>query len=343
MDRSLRDLEREIQEIEETFFSLLSSANSEEEVEGLRIAFLGRKGRLTSLIKEIGQIPPDQRPLIGRLANIAKERISQALEERRLSLKEQVVRLKEKIDVTLPGIKPPLGKMHPLSQVIEEIKEIFIGLGFEVVEGPELETEYYNFIALNIPPDHPVRDEHDSFYITDETLLRTETSAVQIRIMESRRPPIRIIAPGRVFRRDQVDATHSHTFHQVEGLMVDKEVTFSDLKGVLTLFCQKMFGENVKMRFRPDYFPFTEPSADASISCIICGGKGCRVCSHTGWLEILGCGMVHPQVLRNVGYDPEEWQGFAFGMGVERIAMLKFGIEDIRLFLENDLRFLKQF
>lgn len=343
MDRSLRDLEREIQEIEETFFSLLSSANSEEEVEGLRIAFLGRKGRLTSLIKEIGRIPPDQRPLIGRLANIAKERISQALEERRLSLKEQVVRLKEKIDVTLPGIKPPLGKMHPLSQVIEEIKEIFIGLGFEVVEGPELETEYYNFIALNIPPDHPVRDEHDSFYITDETLLRTETSAVQIRIMESRRPPIRIIAPGRVFRRDQVDATHSHTFHQVEGLMVDKEVTFSDLKGVLTLFCQKMFGENVKMRFRPDYFPFTEPSADASISCIICGGKGCRVCSHTGWLEILGCGMVHPQVLRNVGYDPEEWQGFAFGMGVERIAMLKFGIEDIRLFLENDLRFLKQF
>ncbi len=343
MDRSLRDLEKEIQEIEGNFFSLLSSANSEEEIEGLRIAFLGRKGRLTSLIREIGRIPPDQRPIIGRLANITKERISQALEERRLSLKEQAVRLKEKIDVTLPGIKPPLGKMHPLSQVIEEIKQIFIGLGFEVVEGPELETEYYNFIALNIPPDHPVRDEHDSFYITDEILLRTETSAVQIRIMKSRRPPIRIIAPGRVFRRDQVDATHSHTFHQVEGLMVDKEVTFSDLKGVLTLFCQKMFGENVKMRFRPDYFPFTEPSADASISCIICGGKGCRVCSHTGWLEILGCGMVHPQVLRNVGYDPEEWQGFAFGMGVERIAMLKFGIEDIRLFLENDLRFLTQF
>ncbi len=338
----LKDIGEDIRQLQNEAEELLASAKNEEEIEKIRVSFLGKKGKLTQIRKELPHLPPAQRPLIGRLLNEAQEKISQALATRR-SLLRALSREKERVDVTLPGIRPSLGRKHPLTQVIDRIKEIFIGLGFEVVEGPEIETEYHNFIALNIPPEHPVRDEHDSFYITDDILLRTETSAVQIRVMESRKPPIRIIAPGRVFRRDQVDATHSHTFHQVEGLMVDKGITFSDLKGVLTLFSERMFGKDVRMRFRPDYFPFTEPSADASISCIICGGKGCRVCSYTGWLEILGCGMVHPQVLRNVGYDPSEWQGFAFGMGVERIAMLKFGINDIRLFLENDLRFLKQF
>jgi len=335
IEEGLRHLEREAEE-------LIASAKNEEDIEKIRVSFLGKKGKLSQIRKDIPKLPPDQRPLIGKSLNEVWERVSSSLESRRSFLRS-LSQEKERIDVTLPGIRPSLGRKHPLSQVINEIKDIFIGLGFEVVEGPEIETEYHNFIALNIPPEHPVRDEHDSFYITDETLLRTETSAVQIRVMESRKPPIRIIAPGRVFRRDQIDATHSHTFHQVEGLMVDKGITFSHLKGVLTLFCEQMFGKDVRMRFRPDYFPFTEPSADASISCIICGGKGCRVCSYTGWLEILGCGMVHPQVLRNVGYNPEEWQGFAFGMGAERIAMLKFGINDIRLFLENDLRFLEQF
>lgn len=335
-------LQEEIKRIEREAEELISSAQSEEDLERIRVGFLGKKGKLTLIRRELGNLPPEERPLIGRLVNEAQEKISSALETRYAFIKS-LLQERERIDVSLPGIPPRLGRKHPLNQVIDEIKEIFIGLGFEVVEGPEIETEYHNFIALNIPPEHPVRDEHDSFYITDDILLRTETSAVQIRVMESRQPPIRIIAPGRVFRRDQIDATHSHTFHQVEGLMVDKGITFSDLKGVLTLFCERMFGKNVRMRFRPDYFPFTEPSADASISCIICGGEGCRVCSYSGWLEILGCGMVHPQVLRNVGYDPDEWQGFAFGMGAERIAMLKYGINDIRLFLENDLRFLKQF
>lgn len=338
----VRDIEEDIRQIEREAEELLASAQSLEDIERIRVSFLGKKGKLTLIRKELAHLPPECRPIIGKLVNEAQEKLFQNLEARRYFL-QALVEERRRVDVTLPGIRPPLGRKHPLTQVIDEIKDIFIGLGFKVVEGPEIETEYHNFIALNIPPEHPVRDEHDSFYITDDILLRTETSAVQIRVMESRKPPIRIIAPGRVFRRDQVDATHSHTFHQVEGLMVDKGITFSDLKGVLTLFCERMFGKDVKMRFRPDYFPFTEPSADASISCIICGGKGCRVCSYTGWLEILGCGMVHPQVLRNVGYAPEDWQGFAFGMGVERIAMLKFGINDIRLFLENDLRFLGQF
>jgi phenylalanyl-tRNA synthetase alpha chain len=342
MEKAISDIEEDIRKIEKEAQELLAITKSEEEVEKVRVGFLGKKGKLTQMIREIPNFPPQQRPLIGRVLNELKNKLSEAIETR-LTFLRSISRKRETIDVTLPGIRPQYGRKHPLSQVIDEIKSIFIGLGFEVVEGPEIETEYHNFIALNIPPEHPVRDEHDSFYITDDILLRTETSAVQIRVMESRKPPIRIIAPGRVFRRDQVDATHSHTFHQVEGLMVDKGITFSDLKGVLTLFCERMFGKNVKMRFRPDYFPFTEPSADASISCIMCGGKGCRVCSYSGWLEILGCGMVHPQVLRNVGYDPSEWQGFAFGMGVERIAMLKYRIDDIRLFLENDLRFLKQF
>lgn len=342
MEKAISDIEEEIKTIEKEAQELLAIAKSEEEVEKIRVSFLGKKGKLTQMIKDIPNFPPQQRPLIGRALNELKNKLSEAIETR-LSFLRSISRKRGMIDVTLPGIRPQFGRKHPLTQVIDEIKSIFIGLGFEVVEGPEIETEYHNFIALNIPPEHPVRDEHDSFYITDDILLRTETSAVQIRVMEARKPPIRIIAPGRVFRRDQVDATHSHTFHQVEGLMVDKGITFSDLKGVLTLFCERMFGKDVKMRFRPDYFPFTEPSADASISCIMCGGEGCRVCSYTGWLEILGCGMVHPQVLRNVGYDPSEWQGFAFGMGVERIAMLKYRIDDIRLFLENDLRFLKQF
>ncbi|HIE09536.1 MAG TPA: phenylalanine--tRNA ligase subunit alpha, partial [Armatimonadetes bacterium] len=306
----------------------------------------GRKGEVTRLLKGIGELPPEERPLVGRLANELRERIRRLIEERRRELEAEERKRRfeaERLDVTMPGRFPRLGRLHPLTQVMREVEEIFIALGFEVVQGPEVETEWYNFVALNIPDWHPVRDEHDSFYITEEILLRTETSAVQIRTMERRKPPVRIISPGRCYRRDPLDATHSPIFHQVEGLWVEKGVTFAHLKGVLEEFARRMFGKEVKMRFRPDYFPFTEPSADASISCVMCGGRGCPVCKHTGWLEILGAGMVHPNVLRNVGYDPEEVTGLAFGMGLERIAMLKYGIDDIRLFYENDVRFLEQF
>ncbi len=338
----VEDIERLGQEAKER----LKSASSLQELEEARVQLLGRKGALTRILRSIRELPEEERPRIGRMANRLKEELEQLLEERRkeLEAEEEKRRLEaERIDVTLPGRFPQMGRLHPLTLVMREIEDIFVGLGFEVVQGPEVETEYYNFVALNIPPWHPVRDEHDSFYITDEILLRTETSAVQIRTMESRPPPVRIIAPGRCYRRDPVDATHSPVFHQVEGLWVEKGVTFAHLKGVLTEFAKRMFGENVKMRFRPDYFPFTEPSTDAAISCVMCDGKGCPVCKGTGWLEILGAGMVHPNVLRNVGYDPEEVTGLAFGMGLERIAMLKYGIDDLRLFFENDVRFLKQF
>ncbi|GAQ24484.1 phenylalanine--tRNA ligase subunit alpha [Tepidanaerobacter syntrophicus] len=331
--------------LRERALKALSEADSIDKLNDLRIKILGKKGELTQILKGMGKLSDKERPEIGKLANEIKTELEQKIAEKELelkkALKEERMR-REFIDVTIPT-KVLLGAKHPLTLVMDEIRDIFIGLGYKVVEGPEIELEYYNFEALNTPADHPARDMQDTFYISDEILLRTQTSPVQIRTMEKEQPPLKIIAPGRVFRSDTVDATHSPMFHQVEGLAVGEGFTMGDLKGTLVTFVHEMFGQDRKSRFRPHFFPFTEPSAEMDISCIACHGKGCRVCSYTGWLEILGCGMVHPNVLRNVGHDPEKINGFAFGMGVERIAMLKYGINDLRLFYENDLRFLKQF
>lgn len=324
----------------------VAAAQSSAELEELRRAYLGRSGSLNQILRGMGKLPSEERPAAGKLANETKDLIEQLLAQRAADIvaKEQEARLAaERIDVTLPGRGGGIGKKHPLTLVTEEICEIFTGLGFEVVEGPEVETEWYNFIALNIPPDHPARDEQDTFYFSDDVLLRTHTSPVQIRTMEKRQPPVRIIVPGRVYRRDPFDATHSPIFHQVEGLLVDDDTTFADLKGTLAVFVQRVFGENVRTRFRPSYFPFTEPSAEVDVSCIFCDGAGCNVCKQSGWIELLGSGMVHPNVLRNVGYDPEQVQGFAFGVGIDRIAILKYQVNDIRLFFEDDLRFVRQF
>lgn len=312
-----------------------------------RIKYMGKKGELTQILRGMGKLPSTERPLMGQLANEIRDN----LETRLAALTEKMKRKEierslfaESIDVTLPGIRPELGRQHPLSLVIEEIEEIFMGMGFTIEEGPEIELDYYNFEALNIPKDHPAREMQDSFYISPEVLLRTHTSPVQARTMKKMRPhlPIKIIVPGKVYRRDD-DATHSPMFHQVEGLLIDQIVRFSDLKGVLLNFAQQMFGADQKIRLRPSFFPFTEPSAEVDISCVMCKGAGCRTCSQTGWLEVLGAGMVHPRVLEMGGYNPEEVSGFAFGMGVERIAMLKYGIDDLRLLFENDVRFLRQF
>ncbi|WP_286680599.1 phenylalanine--tRNA ligase subunit alpha [Tepidanaerobacter sp. EBM-49] len=331
--------------LRERALKALSEADSIDKLNDMRIKILGKKGELTQILKGMGKLSDKERPEIGKLANEIKTELEQKIAEKELelkkALKEERMR-REFIDVTIPT-KVLLGAKHPLTLVMDEIRDIFIGLGYKVVEGPEIELEYYNFEALNTPADHPARDMQDTFYISDEILLRTQTSPVQIRTMEKEQPPLKIIAPGRVFRSDTVDATHSPMFHQVEGLAVGEGFTMGDLKGTLVTFVHEMFGRDRKSRFRPHFFPFTEPSAEMDISCIACHGKGCRVCSYTGWLEILGCGMVHPNVLRNVGHDPEKINGFAFGMGVERIAMLKYGINDLRLFYENDLRFLKQF
>ncbi|MDA2921368.1 phenylalanine--tRNA ligase subunit alpha, partial [Desulfobacterota bacterium AH_259_B03_O07] len=295
--------------------------------------------------KGLREVPQSERPEMGRLINDSKSIIEDIFDKKLNIIKEdkkQTELLEEKLDVTLPGRGFHLGTKHPVTQVMEEVVGIFEKMGFQVEEGPEVELDYYNFEALNIPPDHPARDMQDTFYISDDIVLRTHTSPVQIRVMEKQKPPIKIIAPGKVYRCDS-DISHTPMFHQVEGLLVDEKVTFGDLKGVLTEFARLVFGENLKVRFRPSFFPFTEPSAELDIECVICGGKGCRVCKDTGWLEILGCGMVDPEVFKSVNYDSERYSGFAFGMGIERIAMLKFGINDIRLFFENDLRFLKQF
>ena len=295
------------------------------------------------MLRGLKDLDPEARRRVGATANQAKGSLETALAEALTALKEAAARAgAPAIDVTLPGRRGPLGRLHPLTRTMEEICDIFLHLGFEAVTGPEVELDWYNFEALNLPPDHPARDMQDTFYFNDKVLLRTHTSPMQIRVMEKRRPPVRIIAPGKVYRRDS-DMTHSPMFHQVEGLLVDRDVTFADLKGVLTEFVHQMFGPEVSLRFRPSYFPFTEPSAEIDIACVICRGEGCRVCKITGWLEVLGAGMVHPAVFEAVGYDPEEFTGFAFGLGVERIAMLKYGIDDIRLFFDNDLRFLKQF
>jgi phenylalanyl-tRNA synthetase alpha chain len=323
----------------------IACATTSAALEQIRVRYLGRQGALTSLLRSLGTLPAAERPLVGAAANDAKRELETVLEQRlAATLEEERRRQREgaRVDLTLPGRRPPLGSVHPLTRVHDEIVEIFAGLGFSVAEGPEIESDYFNFEALNLPKDHPARDMQDTFYLTEDRLLRTHTSPVQIRTMQAQRPPLRIIVPGKVYRRD-ADITHSPQFTQFEGLAVDRNISMADLKGTLELFAREMFGPRSKIRFRPSFFPFTEPSAEVDVLCFLCGGDGCRVCKQSGWLEILGCGMVHPQVLRNVGYDPEEVTGWAFGMGVERIAMLKYGVDDIRLFYENDLRFLTQF
>lgn len=331
--------------IREEVLASLSKVHTAEEITEVRVKTLGRKGSLTQLLKQLGALPEAERKEIGKRANEIKEALESQIEEALHQLKEREKKEaleKEKVDITLPGRRIPMGKRHPITQTLDEIVQIFSHLGFEVVEGPEVELDYYNFEALNIPKGHPAREMQATFFISEDVVLRTHTSPVQVRTMEKRRPPIRVICPGAVYRCDS-DPTHSPMFHQVEGLLVDKGITFADLKGVLTVFVHEMFGEDTRLRFRPSFFPFTEPSAEVDIECFICGGKGCGVCSNTGWLEILGSGMVDPAVYQFVNYDPEEVTGFAFGMGIERIAMLKFGINDIRLFFNNDLRFLRQF
>jgi phenylalanyl-tRNA synthetase alpha chain len=322
----------------------LAAANTEDQLDEIRVKYLGRKGLLTAILRQMGGLPLEQRAVVGKLANEIKrylgEEIKRKLERFKAERKEKLSTIE--FDVTLPGRRPRLGRKHPITQVINEVCNIFLNLGFQIAEGPEVESDYYNFEALNIPADHPARDMHDTFYVTDKVLLRTHTSPVQIRVMEKIKPPVRIIAPGKAYRCD-ADLTHTPMFHQVEGLLVDESTTFGNLKGVLSIFVHRMFGEQTDVRFRPSFFPFTEPSAEIDIACVICAGKGCRVCSGTGWLEILGAGMVDPAVFVNVGYDAEKYTGFAFGMGIERIAMLKYGIDDIRLFFENDVRFLAQF
>ena len=315
-------------------------------LDAVRVKYLGKKGELTAILKQMGKLSAEERPVIGQLANQVRADIEQMLEQTKTDLEAKALDIRlagETLDVTLPGQKKPLGKKHPLTIVLDELKEIVVGMGFEIATGPEVELDYYNFEALNIPKDHPSRDTQDTFYISDNVLLRTQTSPMQIRTMEKKKPPIRIIAPGRVYRSDAVDATHSPLFHQVEGLVVDKGITMADLKGTLEVFVKRLYGDSTVVRFRPHHFPFTEPSAELDVQCFHCHGEGCSLCKGEGWIEILGCGMVHPQVLLNCGIDPEEYSGFAFGLGLERMVMMRYGIDDLRLFYDNDVRFLKQF
>lgn len=326
--------------------SEISEASDHRVLENARVKFLGKKSELSSLLKGMKDLTPEERPVIGGLINDVRTQIESAMKARAESLEEIMLAHKlksETIDVTLPGKAAPVGKKHPLSAVLDELKEIFLGLGFSIAEGPEVEHDYYNFEALNIPPNHPARDTQDTFYISDKVVLRTQTSPVQIRVMENQKPPIRIIAPGRVYRSDAVDATHSPLFHQIEGLVVDKGIRMSDLKGVLELFAKKLYGKDTVVRFRPHHFPFTEPSAEMDIQCYQCHGAGCRLCKNEGWIELLGCGMIHPKVLEAGNIDPNEYSGYAFGIGLERTVMGRYKIDDIRLFYENDVRFLEQF
>ncbi len=312
----------------------------------IKVAFLGKKGELTSVLKSMKDVAPEDRPKVGQLVNEARAKIEETFEIKKAAFEKAVMEEKlasEKIDVTLPGKRQAEGHRHPNTITLEEVEDIFVGMGYEVVEGPEVEYDYYNFEALNIPDNHPAKDEQDTFYITKDILLRSQTSSVQVHEMEKGKLPIRMIAPGRVFRSDEVDATHSPTFHQIEGLVIDKDITFADLKGTLQEFAKRLFGEDTKVKFRPHHFQFTEPSAEMDVTCFKCGGKGCRFCKGSGWVEILGCGMVHPHVLEMSGIDPEEYTGFAFGVGLERIALFKYEIDDMRLLYENDTRFLKQF
>ena len=322
----------------------LNSAKEISAIDEIRVKYLGKKGELTGILKQLGALSPEERPKVGQLVNKAKTELDDLIKTKIAEIKEKELNesLKaEKIDVTMPGKRQNMGYKHPLSVVLDELKEIFMGMGYSIVEGPEVELDYYYFEALNLPKDHPARDTQDTFYISDNVLLRTQTSPVQVRVMEKQKPPLRIISPGRVFRSDEVDANHSPLFHQIEGLAVDKGITMGDLKGTLETFAKRLYGEDSVVRFRPHHFPFTEPSAEMDIQCFNCGGKGCRLCKNEGWIEILGCGMVHPKVLENCGIDPEEYQGFAFGIGLERIVMRKFKIDDMRLLYENDMKFFK--
>ncbi len=335
-----------LNKIKQVAVTELENCSDLKELENLKIRFLGKKGELTAILKQMGQLSAEERPVIGQLANEVRSDIEAELEKRIGELKRALAEAKmkeEKIDVTMPGKSVLLGQKHPLSKVLDEVKDIFLGMGFSLAEGPEVEYDYYNFEALNIPKDHPARDTQDTFYINENIVLRTQTSPVQVRTMEKEKPPIRVISPGRVYRSDAVDATHSPLFHQIEGLVVDKGITMADLKGTLEVFVKKLYGEDAQVRFRPHHFPFTEPSAELDTMCFACHGEGCRLCKGEGWIEILGCGMVHPKVLRNCGIDPEVYSGFAFGLGLERIVMRRYNIDDLRLFYENDLRFLNQF
>ena len=324
----------------------IENSRTLEQLNEVRVSQLGKKGALTEILKGMKDVAPEDRPKVGQLVNETRAEIEKVLEDSRKKMEELVREAKmqkETIDVTLPAKKAKVGHVHPNFNVLDEVERIFIGMGYEVVEGPEVEYDLYNFEKLNIPADHPAKDEQDTFYINKDIVLRTQTSPVQARVMEQGKLPIRMIAPGRVFRSDEVDATHSPSFHQIEGLVIDKDISFADLKGTLEVFAKELFGPDTKTKFRPHHFPFTEPSAEVDVSCFKCGGKGCRFCKGSGWIEILGCGMVHPHVLEMCGIDPEEYNGFAFGVGLERIALLKYEIDDMRLLYENDIRFLKQF
>jgi phenylalanyl-tRNA synthetase alpha chain len=338
-------MREQLEQMKDEALRCIAQATGETALQDIRVRFLGRKGELTGLMKGLGALSAAERPVVGQLVNTIKDEIESRLADALTQAREQEIQQRlqsERIDVTLPGRRLTCGTKHPITLVIEEVCDIFAGLGFSVAEGPEIEHDWYNFEALNFPPEHPARDMQDTFFVENNLLLRTHTSPVQIRTMLKQKPPVRIIAPGTVYRCDS-DATHSPMFHQIEGLMVDKGVTFGDLKGMLTIFTNQLFGQKTGVRLRPSFFPFTEPSAEVDIACVICGGKGCRVCKQSGWLEILGAGMVDPEVYRHVNYDAEEISGFAFGMGIERIAMLKYGINDMRLLFENDVRFLRQF
>lgn len=332
--------------IEKGAISEILAAQSIDALEQARVKYLGKKGELTAILKQMGGLSAEERPVVGQLANKVRNIIEEAIANREKDIKKEQIAAalkSEKIDVTMPGKAVELGHKHPISIVLDEIKEVFLGMGFDIAEGPEVELDYYNFEALNIPKNHPARDTQDTFYISDNIVLRTQTSPVQVRVMENNKPPIRIISPGRVYRSDTVDATHSPVFTQIEGLVVDKGVTMADLKGTLEIVAQRLYGDGVKVRFRPHHFPFTEPSAEVDVMCFNCHGEGCRICKGEGWIEILGAGMVHPKVLKNCNIDPEVYSGFAFGLGLERIVMRRFNIDDMRLFFENDTKFLKQF
>lgn len=339
-------MKEKLQKIREAAVAAMDQAEDLTQLNEIRVAYLGKKGELTAVLKGMKEVAPEDRPAVGQMVNETREVLEQKLEETKKKMEAKALeqRLKDEvIDVTLPAKKNKVGHSHPNTIALEEVERIFVGMGYEVVEGPEVEYDYYNFEALNIPENHPAKDEQDTFYINNKIVLRTQTSPVQVRMMEQGKLPIRMIAPGRVFRSDEVDATHSPSFHQIEGLVIDKNVTFADLKGTLQEFAKELFGPETKVKFRPHHFPFTEPSAEVDVTCFKCGGKGCRFCKGEGWIEILGCGMVHPHVLEMSGIDPKEYTGFAFGVGLERIALLKYEIDDMRLLYENDDRFLKQF
>ena len=339
-------MKEEIAKIKENSIKEINECKDQKTLNEIRVKYVGKKGELTAILRKMGTLSPEERPIIGSLVNEIRDELESLIEnkEKEFQKEELLKRLEtENIDVTEPSKKTNLGSLHPITQIIKEVEEIFLGMGYEISDGPEVEKAIYNFDKLNTPPDHPARDIQDTFYISDDIVLRSQTSPVQARVMENQKPPIKIICPGAVYRSDSVDSTHSPVFHQIEGLVIDKNISMTDLKGTLEMFAKKCLGENTKIRFRPHHFPFTEPSAEVDVSCFVCGGKGCRVCKNEGWIELLGCGMVHPNVLKNCGVDSEEYSGFAFGFGVERIAMAKFGIEDMRLLYENDVRFLKQF